>query len=548
MSADQDQARITRANQLTATARTAWLTYLALIVFLGVTALGVADEDFFGLDSKTTLPLVDIGVPTRVFFSLAPIFASASYSYLHLYLIRLFVALGSVPARFDGTRIGEVLTPWIVSDSILKVRQLARKDGCVAPTPLDRLLLVFNLSSVWLAGLVIVGWLWWEAMTARDPFIASVALFGLISSIGIGLISFTTLWHEMSGRPRSTSLIFRSTATVLLVVAFGTGLHVSHERTNGPLDKLAEVDLGNARLSSGAGEWVGHTRAREVFFGDWCENVFSECSEAAKRSDAFRRAWKSKRDFDVSILRKSQLKGLNLSGVLFNQAFLPGLDLEDTALTETMFGGAIVEQSDFSRAVLKGADFTGAEASQTKFHDAELSGASFVQAQLLGADFTYAHMRGVNLDRSNLSAAQFGFAYLAGIPTNQIINRARNTIDRFSFTSRQSRQPALEVNITGTSFRNAAIRFYDLSAARFDGQTNIRDAFLDATVSLPEGLVDPNDIPCHWLKRPANNDEEFFGRWRGMVEARGGGAFRPTWPSIAPPGWESVPAIRSDRC
>lgn len=548
MSTEQNHAQITRADQLAATARTAWLTYLALLLFLAITALGATDEDFFGLGSETTLPLVDIGVPTRVFFSVAPIIASASYAYLHLYLIRLFAVLSVVPARLDGTRIGEVLVPWIVSDSVLKVRQFIRQDGCIGQAPLDRLLLLFNFSSVWLAGLLIIGWLWWESMTARDPIVASVALAGLTLSVCVGSVSSAALWFEMSGRSKPSNIILRMIIATFLLLAFAGGLFVSKQRTSGPLIQLAEIDLGNALLSSGSGEWIGHTRAREIFFRDWCENVLSDCSEAAKGSDAFQLAWQSKRSFDVSILKKSRLKGLNLSGISFNQAFLPGLDLADTALVAAKFNGAVVEQADFSRANLSGSTFSGAEANQTKFHEAKLAGASFVQTQLIAADFTYAYMPNVNLDRSNLSSAQFAFAYLAGEPHHQNLNIVRNSLNRLPFTSSQNRQAAVELNIAGASFRNAAIRYYDLSAAKFDDQTNLNDAFLDTTVSLPAGLVDQNNPPCHWLDRPAKNDEEFFGRWRGMVEARGGGALRPTWNSIAPPGWEDVQAIRSNRC
>ncbi|MEL7098176.1 MAG: hypothetical protein AAGM84_05035 [Pseudomonadota bacterium] len=51
-------------------ARGTWLVLLGTIVFLLVTTLSVEENDFFGLDRGTELPLIGINVPTSTFFGL----------------------------------------------------------------------------------------------------------------------------------------------------------------------------------------------------------------------------------------------------------------------------------------------------------------------------------------------------------------------------------------------------------------------------------------------------------------------------------------------
>ncbi|GAB5448424.1 MAG: hypothetical protein Gyms2KO_32970 [Gymnodinialimonas sp.] len=216
-------------------------------------------------------------------------------------------------------------------------------------------------------------------------------------------------------------------------------------------------------------------------------------------------------------------------------------------LTGASFRNAVAEQADFSGTRLYDVDFSGAEASHADFGRANLHSANFVQAQLLGADFSYAYMPAVNLDRANLSNARFSYAYIAGEQLMQSLNLFNGTINGMAWGQQQNLEPTIELNISGTEFRYSAIRNYDLSEATFDEDTNLRDAFLDGSVRLPDGLLIP-PLPCHWLQAPANDDAEFFGRWRGFIESRSRGAFAPSWDSIAPEEWWQVPAIRPSDC
>ncbi len=115
-------AHVARIDALTKNARNTWFVLLGVLVFVTITLMGVEDIDFYGVDRATKLPLVDVEVPTRLFFVAAPILSAAVYGYFHLYLIRLWVALGAAPAEDQGRKLGDTVTPWLVTDMALKLR------------------------------------------------------------------------------------------------------------------------------------------------------------------------------------------------------------------------------------------------------------------------------------------------------------------------------------------------------------------------------------------------------------------------------------------
>jgi hypothetical protein len=94
---------------LTGTARAAWLVLITYLAFVGVTLIGVEDEDFFIPERQTDLPLIGVSIPTVLFFAIAPTLGAALYAYFHLHLLKLWDALRDalpppepVPARDPG--------------------------------------------------------------------------------------------------------------------------------------------------------------------------------------------------------------------------------------------------------------------------------------------------------------------------------------------------------------------------------------------------------------------------------------------------------------
>lgn len=59
---------LARVEAISTNARATWFALLGLLTFVLITLLSVKDIDFFGYGRATTLPLVNVDVPTLYFF------------------------------------------------------------------------------------------------------------------------------------------------------------------------------------------------------------------------------------------------------------------------------------------------------------------------------------------------------------------------------------------------------------------------------------------------------------------------------------------------
>lgn len=95
--------------------------------------------------------------------------------------------------------------------------------------------------------------------------------------------------------------------------------------------------------------------------------------------------------------------------------------------------------------------------------------------------------------------------------------------------------PFQSSNLSGVTNDGGALRYVNLTEAIFDTPPDLRNAFGDGSVDRPETIPRPEHWPLHIL-----DDTEFYGRWRGWVEA---GREPEIWAEIAPEGFEDVEAI-----
>ncbi len=108
---DSPQDPPPRIEALTRNARSTWFALLGVLVFVGVTLMGVEHIDFYGVNRATQLPLVNVSVPTDRSFYAASILTAAIYGYFHLYLIRPWDALGAAPPHIGATPLGDAVPP-----------------------------------------------------------------------------------------------------------------------------------------------------------------------------------------------------------------------------------------------------------------------------------------------------------------------------------------------------------------------------------------------------------------------------------------------------
>lgn len=123
------------------------------------------------------------------------------------------------------------------------------------------------------------------------------------------------------------------------------------------------------------------------------------------------------RDFSLSVLRDSDLKGVaaqehkfnysDLKGADFAGADLTGASFKCSALTNARFDGANLAGAKLTKSDLKSASFQGAVLDGTDFHYSSLAGVSFEGQRLRGTIFDYAGLKGTSFKNAVLENVSF---------------------------------------------------------------------------------------------------------------------------------------------
>ena len=185
--------------------------------------MGVEHIDFYGVNRATDLPLVSVSVPTRLFFYAAPLLTGAVYRYFHIYLIKLWDTLADADARVDGKPLGDAVAPWLVIDAALAIRSLGAGGDSVPSRTMQWPAFLLNVLLAWAFGLLVLGLLWWQSMTARDPLMTGIATLSLLVSIWAGAASFLLMIRHMRFHTRHPAFWLHSGLSVM-TAASGTAV------------------------------------------------------------------------------------------------------------------------------------------------------------------------------------------------------------------------------------------------------------------------------------------------------------------------------------
>jgi hypothetical protein len=298
-----DQDHVERINALTRNARATWFTLLAALVFVGITLMGVEHIDFYGVDRATTLPVVNIDVPTPYFFFIAPCLIAAIYGYFHLYMIRLFDALGAAPDRLNSIRLGDAIAPWLVADAALDYRARKRNDNSTTPRVLEIPETLLNLLLASGFGLVVRAFLYWLSLPARSFVMSGIALASLAVSLFAGFGSFKTMRKRLrvSGGGEKIRVFKRRIHYPVFAIGLGATVFGTYLLTEGPTQYLAPLDLSERQITLIPWNWFDCETARkdalELFaereglnaskFGIWSDGKrFEFNAEWLRRHDA----------------------------------------------------------------------------------------------------------------------------------------------------------------------------------------------------------------------------------------------------------------------
>ena len=240
--------QLERVKTITAAARTTWFGFLAAAAFAAITLSSVRDVDFFSADATTTLPFINIAVPVTAFFLAGAGLITIVYAYLHVFLEKLWRALGQISPRHQDEPIAHAIAPWIVSDFALALRRLRRPlerrdlpgnpSLNIAPTrrvpiawsPLWIAGAGASFLLCWASGPAVVFYFWYRSMPAHEALLTVFIGICLAFCLAVMLASLATLNHHMrpaGSRPERT--LHRPILTFLLMAALT--IPVSYMRT-----------------------------------------------------------------------------------------------------------------------------------------------------------------------------------------------------------------------------------------------------------------------------------------------------------------------------
>lgn len=530
----QHDQTIARINALTSNARNTWFALLSALLFVGVTLMGVEHIDFYGVDRATQLPLINVSVPTPLFFYAAPLLTAAIYGYFHLYLIRLWDALGSAPARVNGDRLGDAIAPWLVTDAALHLRGWLRQDECTRPRAFEWASMLLNILLAWVFGIVILVGLWWQSMPARDLFMNSVAGASMIAVATAGAASLSMLVLRMRSENKedfagtfiSVPAVGRTLALLPIVLTVG------YQRTVGDADLLAPLDLSGEAIVAKPVDWLPEEIARKDFLAIWCKREKHACVTRSALPEGFSEEWKTRRDAQIAALRKpnwsrrQSTRVMDFRGANLRGAFLVGADLVGAQLQKSNLLRAQLQSANLNKAQLQGAFLWRAQLQRADLWRAQLQEADLIEAQLQGADLSETQLQGAYLREAQLQGAvligaQLSVSHLNGRPDKPLHLE--------------------KTNLIASTNNGGALKFADLTEAAFNWRTDWRNIFLDASVSMTDVFRQQMGGLCQQAPTILG-EEEFYAHWRGWLEAAPEG-FEYDWKTIAPAWYHNIPPI-----
>ncbi len=184
-------------------ASAAHLTMIGACFYSMVTIATTEPGALSGASALTKLPVLGTDIPIATFFIAAPVVLLAVYVYLHMYLIRLWELLGTLPARFpDGRALDEKAHPWLLISLVRLYVPVLQKQRM----PMWWLQVAISITTGWL---LVPG----TILLFLVPFVrignwlhAVVVVVLLVSALAVGAATMILARSYLIGPPHTTIL------------------------------------------------------------------------------------------------------------------------------------------------------------------------------------------------------------------------------------------------------------------------------------------------------------------------------------------------------
>lgn len=438
-----------------------WLSYIFLLFYVAIAASAVTHKDLL-LESPVELPFLNIKLPLKAFFIVAPVL----FLIVHAYVMAHFAMLASKAKAFadllkkkiggdaaDDHEIREALrrqlpinvfTQFLVGPSDVRhgafslllwvVAWATLVAGPVAVLLLlqlqflpyhatlvtcwHRIILILDLGFIW--------WLWMRILAKRDN--SGAKREDWLSKVWDWFLRFS---RNVLAAPLTAAIVGFS----VLVATFPgeweeepyrwlrwsgpTGLT---DYVFGKIDKRTDFDS----LGVVVKRWNFETRG---MLGDWPANALRlpefDIYAALGVKGAKELEWKpftfslKDRHLKHADLRAARLDNLdlrkaNLNGALLDYAKLRKANLDDAWLQDASLGGTQLQGASFNEAKLQNATLMWTQLQGASLKEAKLQGASLAWTQLQLASLHWAQLQGASLMQAQLQGASLYGAQLQG--------------------------------------------------------------------------------------------------------------------------------------
>lgn len=544
-------ARLDQIAAISDQAQKSWYAVLAATLFLAISVAATEPSDFFAGDRTFSLPVIGTEVPLRQFFFLAPILVAVIYSSFHLFQIRLWLNLGRVEARTYKGPLTRFVRPWQLTNAALILRACLRREDrenlALRAEPLAVVFAFFALVSAWGFTPVILAFAWYRTLVSRSDVLIPVSFLSLMAATGIGLATFAVMTRSMARETDGWPKLHGDAAWLTVVVA---GLLVGWIGIAASFSMAARwsIDLaGIGRRNLPVG-WLAEPFAQAEFRKHWCdrEQVDPCPPDLPESAEA---EWDARRKQELARIDPSlRVDGLDLAGTEFANGALVNGSFHATRFDNSGFDNAVLSASSFDGATsFRGAWMLETDLSRTRFSGVDMTGIVLIRPSLRRASIGY-----VDLRRSLIVGTYLGLLGEQQRDDNsrlKLLFSMRDGVDLSSGAIRDDFLPwpspirSFETGGDGgafqSNFEGAALRFAELWLVLAPGPT-ARPELLFGDGSV--GVWSESHRPCHW-NGGILGDADFFGQWRGFLEATGKG----TWPPSERIGNIEVPVRKTTR-
>ncbi len=452
-----------------------WLSYIFLLFYVAIATSGVTHTQLL-LESPVDLPFLNIKLPLKAFFILAPIL----FLIVHAYVLAHFAMLSDKAKAFHDRLTAKVTTevendhaireglrqqlpinvfvqflagPADIRESAFGVMLWVIAWTTLVGAPVAVLLLLqlqflpyHDTRVTWLhrvilcADLAIIWWLWMKILADRDrscpkhqsrwmkgwdDFLWFFRKFGAPIATAVVVIfsilfaTFPSEWDELPFRWAKWAEPTEATEFI-----FGK-VDAKNQRVTGswPVNtlRLREFDIYAALGVEGPEKlrWkpysfsLKHRRLEQADLRDArLDNI--DLRGASLDGALLDGAKLQKADLDRAWVPNASLSGTELQGASLNSAWLQGASLNSAWLQGATFKKAQLQGATLDYAQLQGATFKEAQLQGASLEYAQLQGAVFNEAQLQGASLVVAELQGASLDGAHLQGASFRYANLQG--------------------------------------------------------------------------------------------------------------------------------------